>query len=396
MKLNKKGFGVAEMAIVILLIGILAAAVIVGFMGIKKNATEHVKEEATKSLEIIHQTKHAYPTILSKDQKGLKIGEGEYEVYELGGNTIWCDGYYAVRNKGTLYLSGNGTTDDSSFISGRADNKKAYSAQYTALLNEKGCLYVSDLIIYAGESKNKSGYPAVNVWDGEVYLNNVIIESLNCPIQVLKGSVEIDGVNTLVSNSYTPRTGGHLMYIASYYGEAKVHIKGGTFRARNINTWCYSQMGIVTITGGTFIPTTTGPNKFGLAIQGSKAMKAGFYVSDGGVFNIDGGVFQLYNTEPMFAGTDGFITITGGEFKKSISGNAPSTFISGIQEYNADGERISEIKIFDNPNDPNDTSRVIFHYSPTSCGWGQYVAEGYEPYEIEAGKLWGVRPVGTP
>ena len=112
MKLNKKGFGVAEMAIVILLIGILAAAVIVGFLGIKKNATEHVDDEMSRSIEIIHQTKHAYPTILSGDTKSIRIKSGEYEVYEMGGYDILAGGdgitvEIALHEKHLLYMYSN-------------------------------------------------------------------------------------------------------------------------------------------------------------------------------------------------------------------------------------------------------------------------------------------------
>ena len=77
MKLNKKGFGVAEIAIVVLLIGILAAAVIAGFMGIKKNANDVADEQGKIAQTMSNDLKHSFPIVLSDDQNGLIIKPGE-------------------------------------------------------------------------------------------------------------------------------------------------------------------------------------------------------------------------------------------------------------------------------------------------------------------------------
>lgn len=391
MKLNKKGFGVAEMAIVILLIGILAAAVIVGFLGIKKNANEHVKEEATKSIEIINQTKHAYPTILSSDlENGLKIKEGEYEVYELGGYKI-LDGATGVspiyvEAGGTLYVSGNGTLDNTSKIDGTAQPTIAAVVNY-------GELTLSDLII-SGGNKNVGtlAYAFACYGKSITTLNNVKLVG-GTAVTYVSGSTKlyINGVNTRIVLPYEScKSGRNLFYI---YGNNTIEINDGTFSVEDQhNTYFYiTGASTVTINGGQFVDrdNTTVDNYriFGLA--------------NGAKLNINGGFFNATvcdcNKYGMFhfAG-DATVIITGGEFKKE-----PARFASGVDK------NTKILEITDAPNDG--TEQLIFHYAPNvgeDGGWGQYVADDYEIYDLDtenswdklsdaekaAVKTWGVRP----
>lgn len=407
MKLNKKGFGVAEIAIVVLLIGILAAAVMAGLMGIKKNANDVAKEQGKIAQTMSNDLKHTFPTILSKDQKGLEIGEGEYEVYELGGYSLWSKnwsgvGQYAVKNSGTLYITGNGTTEGSNSINGKDKSTTTYTSQQGGIYNDNGYLEVSDMIINAGYYYKSVNTPSVHITGGDVVLKNVVINSLNHSVYISGGSLTVEGINTRIANEYAKNTSG---YVICMQGPSEVKIKEGLIVARNQAAWVWACMGPLTITGGTFEPTTTkktDPNGLSPQITSTNPMSCGITITHGATVKIQGGTFTLSKTEPMFKfeyqgqpASYGTIEITGGEFKKSLTNEAPSTFVNGFKPIN-EYEKVSKITIKDDPNDGD--APLIFHYAPTagSSGWGQYVAEGYEVYEIEAGKLWGVKPVTTP
>lgn len=396
MKLNKKGFGVAEMAIVILLIGILAAAVIVGFMGITKQAESAATSQVEIEKELINATKHAYPTILSGPISGLEIAVGEYEVYEMGSGSIYQgSGDCAVVNNGTLFIKGNGTLDTEHVIFGKS-SKNTSIANHRSAFSNNGTLVLSDLVIFAGQQKaSGKSNAACYAEGGTTTLNNVVINAYNSAVWATGGIVTIDGPNTKLSNIYTTRTGGHLITIQAV---CEVNVKDGLLIARNGNSWCWNHAGTLTIDGGTFNTDniqSTDPYT-GLKSQ-IGALKYGFLISGGGVVNINGGVFQLNNTETMFqfynVGSQypfkGTITITGGEFKKSYYNQIPNTFAVDVDKANG---RILEIK-----DDPNDgTEQLIFHYAPYKANgtnvWGDYVAEGYEWYKFDGKNLWGVRP----
>lgn len=315
MKLNKKGFGVAEIAIVILLIGILAAAVIAGFMGIKKNATEHVKEEATKSIEIINQTKHAYPTILSSDlTSGLTIEEGEYEVYELGGYSIKGTGYNgvdALTNKGTLFLSGNGTLDKTSKIDGGTG---------WSVVNY-GELTLSDLVIQGG--KGNKIYPIECYGDSKTYLNNVVCEGDRSVIVVdTEAKVFISGANSKVSLTAahtTNSTGRHIFYILG-----EVNINDGKYTVGNkSNTYGFVAGGSLTIKKGYFSGSQT--YAFYLCNEGK------IEIHDG-VFNIPNGkFFNLYVANGVRP--TGTITITGGTFLSDSAMSVTGYHTAGNDAY---------------------------------------------------------------
>ena len=338
MKLNKKGFGVAEIAIVILLIGILAAAVIVGFMGIKKNATEHVKEEATKSLEIIHQTKHAYPTILSKDlTTGLKVGDGEYEVYELGGYSIKGTGHGgvdALTNKGTLFITGNGTIDTTSVI----DGGSGWSVQ------NYGDLTLSDLIVKGG--KGKKIYPFTCYGGSVTTLNNIICEGDRSVFNINKNAkVFISGVNTHIY--INPNTGGTGRYL--FYLSGEVTIYDGTFNMKkDKNTYAWINGGKMTIENATFKQDTP-TNYHGFL----------FTYTSGGQLIIKGGSFDCRSSTSFitFDGASGSVTISGGEFK-----NAPTKFATGVDA----SKKYEYISI----------TGGTFYFDPkigNANGWGEYV-----------------------
>lgn len=391
MKLNKKGFGVAEIAIVILLIGILAAAVIVGFMGIKKNATEHVKEEATKSLEIIHQTKHAYPTILSSDLKnGLKIKEGEYEVYELGGYKISAgssvDGAIYVEENATLFLSGTGTLDDTCKVAGSTRVKES------AIVNE-GNLTLSDLIVTGGTYTNKnSRYQISGYGKSETTLNNVKVVGANGTISVMDNAkVTINGTNTHITlPSGAAMSGGSLFYIA-LAGEVIVNDGWLELKDQHNQYFGLDLGGRVTINGGTIKADATCSSIFNIK---ERTYYGVFYDA---IVKINGGIFDCAVRDALivfnYNGSDenfefkGNVTITGGEFIKE-----PPRFV-----WNQYSKANGVVVIKDAPNDGTD--QLIFHFAPNAGsdgGWGQYVAEGYEWYKFDGQELWGVRPVGTP
>lgn len=382
MKLNKKGFGVAEIAIVILLIGILAAAVIVGFLGIKKNATEHVKEEATKSLEMIHQTKHAYPTILSGDTKSIRIKSGEYEVYEMGGYDILAggDGIYPmyIEKDGTLYITGNGTLEGESTIDGTK------RGDYRTLVNG-GTLIASDLRIIGGDTTNKV-YPLLCKAYSTTELNNVVVSGGCSTIQVNEyATLTINGVNSKTIFRAGGKSGRNIFWIK---GTVVIN-NGETIMGRtHSNSYFWVNGGSLTINDGTY--------KDGDGFASNAASYYVFYLSDAfadeastqdsinvieqpAELIINGGIFDCRvcncstNNSFIYFDGDATVTITGGEFKKE-----PAKFVIGAVK----GE--------------NSTKKLIitggtFHFDPqmgNSNGWGEYVAPGYKAFPV--GSHWEV------
>lgn len=391
MKLNKKGFGVAEIAIVVLLIGILAAAVIAGFMGIKKNANDVADEQGKIAQTMSNDLKHTFPTILSTDLKnGLRIKEGEYEVYELGGYKLAAgtsvNGALYVEKNATLFVSGNGTLDDTSKIAGSNRVKEA-------AINNYGNLTLSDLIITGGTIYNKnSRYQLTCSGQSVTTLNNVKITGANGTISVgSKAKLYINGTNTTVIYPYQACHSGCNLFYISYSGE--VVINEGTFIVRDGNNKYFAlQGGTLTINGGEFRDEEYAVSSSVIDIEEIK-INGDFYEVN---VEINGGVFNCasqtafinikstdYDSGKAISEYKGKVTITGGEFVTK-----PPKF---VKNNCTDSDGVVEIK--DAPNDG--TEQLIFHYAP-SVGWGQYVAEGYEPYEIVAGARWGVRPVTTP
>ena len=396
MKLNKKGFGVAEIAIVILLIGILAAAVIAGFMGIKQNAHNAVVSQQEIAESMDHNLKHSFPTILSKNQKGLEIGEGKYEVYELGGYKIVpnSSGAYPVQvNEGaTLYLSGNGTTDVISKVDGTSKPKNPTVVNY-------GNLYLSDIVVEGGDiNRANREYQFWGMQYSVSELNNVVVScGTRGILMYFDANIKIDGVNSKIEmRKNNGVSGQNLFYL---YPRSVTTVNNGTLTCKQQhNTMFYSAAGKIIINGGYFTDTLDAANVGNNQIFYFASYRVDENTLLTPITEINGGVFDCTVcscsnckndiTKAFFYFYDSSsVTITGGEFIKE-----PSRFATGVNQTN----RILIIK--DAPNDG--TEQLIFHYAPykedNTNVWGDYVAEGYEVYEIEAGKLWGVKPVTTP
>lgn len=320
MKLNKKGFGVAEIAIVVLLIGILAAAVIAGFMGIKKNANDVADEQGKIAQTMSNDLKHSFPTILSDNlSAGLLIDESQYEVYEMAGYSIKGggagSGIYPVYNKGTLYITGNGTLDESSAINGNFPINSTVDNGYVAVENY-GKLYLNDLVIKGGGNRYANRNYYMGCYNGsETVLDNVRYITGAGAFGVQAGAtLTIKGTNssvTLISpkNQDKGLTGFNLFYVMG-----TVIIEDGVFRMeKSSNTYAYIAGGNVTIKKAIF-QTPSGNQK-------------GFNIASGGSLTIHNGTFDCNASKGFLslAGTS-TATILGGEF---YNYTANSTMVSG-------------------------------------------------------------------
>ena len=366
MKLNKKGFGVAEIAIVVLLIGILAAAVIAGFMGIKKNAHDSAESQKEKAEDIIHATKHAYPTILSTNQEGLVIGEGEYEVYELGGYSITGKAVNGsslnsgVINQGTLFITGNGTLDKNIAIN---SNLPLYDNGYTAIENY-GDLTISDIVVIGGGKYSKSVnqcYAFACYGGSTTTINNIYFNTTNGGFYATGGAtLDINGTNTVVTNTGSLRTGAYLFIVQGttkkdelgkvvvdedgnpviLYSDVVINDGKYSLDDKGNNTYMWiNTYGRVTINNAIFSGTT----------------RQGFIVYPKGYLEINGGVFKLAAKIPYIQADAGStVVITGGEFISDTSafikgtGNVSITggafYIKPKSEWLAAGYSVSQNK----------------------------------------------------
>lgn len=268
MKLNKKGFGVAEIAIVILLIGILAAAVIVGFMGIKNKANSHAAEEVSRSKDVINQTKHAYPIVISDTQKGIYIGADDYEVYDLNGYTVNAhtgtnyemtymgsiNNTVAIANYGgTITVNGNG----GAIITKATPIMHDLGTNGTTILND---LSIDNRKHLEGKNANHKYY-VTRILGGTLVLNNVKINGC--------GGVE------------------------AYFG-SKVYYNADDY--------------------GFFVNVQTN------GLNG----RYNFYLSDDVYAEIDGGTHSIrYNQGYIFAGWGTEVLVKDGIFKHNVSADAP-------------------------------------------------------------------------
>ena len=286
MKLNKKGFGVAEIAIVILLIGILAAAVIAGFMGIKQNAHDAVDSQQKFAETMDHELKHTFPTILSTNQNGLHIKSGEYEVYDVSKYTVYGqkgdDGFnYGLRNDGTLYLYGHGY--ETNAIVGDY-TPAGGTVIWDAAIGNNGNLYIEGVRIVGGGNRGQNsnfttGYNnatknnyAMFCWAGTTILNNVKLAMRNGGIYVENGatlvvkgenSEFIEEVPTRTSCAFLMASGRVVIeegvfnkansnrYLLYAYGSAQIEIYGGTFYKTNKSA-AFQGPGSIIIYGGKF------------------------------------------------------------------------------------------------------------------------------------------------
>lgn len=341
MKLNKKGFGVAEIAIVILLIGILAAAVIAGFMGIKQNANDVAEEQKEIAQTMSNELKHSFPTILSEDQKGLEIKKGEYEVYELGGYSITGKPLNGsslnsgVINEGTLFITGNGTLDKSIAIN---SNLPSYNTGYTAIDNY-GDLTLSDLVVIGGgkyvRSKNQCYAIGCYGADGKITMNNVYYNTTNGGFYVADGATLIlKGTNTYVTNLGSERTGAYYFYSYGYLDAAEkvkepdvwssIIIEDGTYHmARWYTAFAYLvQNAKITVKGGNFTAASGATPQYG------------FMVYNDAKLEIEGGLFNFPVSKSLFVVSgSGQIVITGGDFVSKVtvgvSSGSPALKICG-------------------------------------------------------------------
>lgn len=332
MKLNKKGFGVAEIAIVILLIGILAAAVIAGFMGIKKNAHDAVDSQQKFAETMDHELKHTFPTILSDDlTTGLSIGEGQYEVYEMAGYNILNGGkgsnVYPINNKGTLYVKGVGTLDRNSIINGNFSAKQGGRA-----IANYGTLVLDDLIVIGGYGERV--YPVAGYTGSKTTLNNVICEGSAGIIYIEgeKTELTINGTNsqlTFIVLPYFSNNGGVTGRNAVWVAQgAKLTINDGVVNIkRDSNTYAWIELGTIVINGGEF-KSTSNQNGFTFAYNDPTKVGTGELIINNGIFNCKATKGGFLN----FAGTPAKVTISGGLFNCNKSSKPFMNFGSGTAE----------------------------------------------------------------
>jgi type II secretion system protein G len=99
---TQKGFTIVELLIVIVVIGMLAAIIIVAFNGITFKAQEtSVKQDMkniSKQLEIYRIDDGRYPTSTTLQQIGIKVNKQTYGVNPTGATIFYC-----VDEPGTLF-----------------------------------------------------------------------------------------------------------------------------------------------------------------------------------------------------------------------------------------------------------------------------------------------------
>ncbi|MBQ1196870.1 MAG: type II secretion system protein [Clostridia bacterium] len=316
MKLNKKGFGVAEIAIVVLLIGILAAAVIAGFMGIKKNANDVADEQGKIAQTMSNDLKHSFPIVLSDDQNGLIIKPGEYEVYDLNGNNlkdfknsgiktsdnIKVDNIYTIVNEGgDLFIKGSGGTIEFS----------KYAIRHPSGTN--GTTTIENTILKINHSTVAGNY-AMYIFGGTLNLHNVTFKSVQRGVAALYGAkinISADKDEYELTNNQSS-TGGYVIYAAAEGTE--VTIDGGLYRSIPKNMILCTEQATINVKNGTFKCKQNG-NDNGADTRGM------FMITTNGVINISGGLFDYSDAKKpenkfivTFSGAGGTLNISGGEF----------------------------------------------------------------------------------
>ncbi len=322
----------AQVAIVIVVIAILATVIIAGVTGITKNAEDNVESQQEIAETMMSDIKHAFPTILSENlTNGLSIEEGQYEVYELGGYSIKGkgagSGIYPVYNKGTLYISGNGTLDENSAIDGNYPISSTVDNGYIAIKNY-GKLFLNDLVIKGGGNRysNREYYIYCHE-NSETTLDNVRYITGAGGFSVSKGAtLTIKGTNSSVKWIKPVGQDNGVTSLYLFIIRGTVDIYDGTFdMGKNGNTYAWVNGGTLTIENGTFKQSEASV-RYGFLFNGTAngkvTIKDGFFDCSAsrtffqfdvpGTVTILGGEFV--NTPSLVGGT-GTIVITGGAFQ---------------------------------------------------------------------------------
>lgn len=92
---RSRGFTIVELLIVIVIIGILAALVIVAFNGMQNRANDASIQtdlrNASQKIETFYVDNGDYPNTVAEIQSlGLKVAKGAYYVQASAGNFVYC------------------------------------------------------------------------------------------------------------------------------------------------------------------------------------------------------------------------------------------------------------------------------------------------------------------
>ena len=154
-KLNKKGFTIVELVIVIAVIGILAAVLIPTFSGVVESANEsNALSEASNSLKVILAERAEKGEVLG-DATFLYVKDGkvvytiEYTNNQLGEVQKSTDGKYTISADTTAYAKAEATIDDDDLFTNT--NNKTITKQVITDISKNIIILVGGTTSDAGD-----------------------------------------------------------------------------------------------------------------------------------------------------------------------------------------------------------------------------------------------------